>query len=216
MESWINHVPLMTKGYHQRILDNVNEIRERKTIYPPAGKEFYALDVTPFEDVKVIIVGQDPYHGQGQAHGLAFSVPEGVPPPPSLRNIFKEVAQDVGDSDPEHASTDLTRWAKQGVLLLNTILTVEAGAPGSHAHLGWPRLTDAIIHTLSQQRDHLVFMLWGNKAQAKRALIDNRDHLILEAPHPSPLSAWRGFLGCAHFSQANDYLQRHGKTAIVW
>jgi uracil-DNA glycosylase len=218
MDSWIERVPLMAEGYHRKLLEKVNEIRKEKTVYPPAGHVLYAFKTTAFDEVKVVIVGQDPYHGPNQAHGLAFSVPEGTPPPPSLRNIFKEIDQDVYDreaSDGATVSTDLTRWAEQGVLLLNTILTVEAGEPGSHANLGWQRLTDAVIEELNRQREPLVFMLWGKKAQAKGALI-NTHHLILEAPHPSPLSAWRGFFGCAHFSKANTYLQEHHNSPISW
>ncbi len=216
MDSWVAHVPLMADGGHHEMLDAVAEIRRTKMVYPPVGKEFYALDVTPFDAVKVVIVGQDPYHGEGQAHGLAFSVPKGVDPPPSLRNIFKEVGRDVYDGEPPAFPTDLTRWAEQGVLLLNTILTVEAGDAGSHASLGWQRLTNAIIQQLSRQREHLVFMLWGKKAQAKRSLLNDHQHLILEAPHPSPLSAWRGFFGCGHFSAANAYLRQQGKSPVVW
>ncbi|MGC9400406.1 MAG: uracil-DNA glycosylase [Anaerolineae bacterium] len=218
MESWIAHVPTMRQGYHREMLSKVAALREKHTIYPPAGLEFSALEMTPFEAVKVVILGQDPYPGPGQAHGLAFSVPEDLPPPPSLRNIFQEITQDVyGGEAPSTFSTDLTRWAEQGVLLLNVLLTVEAGKPGSHADLGWQRLSDAILQALARQRRHLVFMLWGNKARAKRPLIDNHgEHLVLEAPHPSPLSAWRGFLGCGHFSAANAYLQAHGRAPIVW
>ena len=216
MESWIAHVPLMADGYHREMLKKVAEIRTLKTVYPPPGKEIYALNVTSFDAVKAVVVGQDPYHGPGQAHGLAFSVPDEVSAPPSLRNIFKEVQQDVYKDDSLSFSTDLTPWAEQGVLLLNTILTVEAGDAGSHADLGWQQLTDAIIHALAHQRKHLVFLLWGKKAQAKRPLIDGNQHLILEAPHPSPLSAWRGFFGCGHFSATNVYLLKHGKTPIVW
>ena len=216
MDSWVAHIPLMAAGYHRELLSKVAEIRRVETVYPPPGTEFYALAVTPFDAVKIIIVGQDPYHGAGQAHGLAFSVPENIAPPPSLRNIFKEVSQDVYDGTPPQFSTDLTRWAEQGVLLLNTMLTVGAGDAGSHTNLGWQRLTDALIHELSDQREHLVFMLWGKKAQAKRSLIDEDQHLILEAPHPSPLSAWRGFFGCGHFSAANAYLQQHGTSSVTW
>ncbi len=216
MESWVTHVPLMADGYHREMLTKIAEIRRTKTVYPPLGSEFYALDVTSFDAVKAVIVGQDPYHGPGQAHGLAFSVPDGIDAPPSLRNIFKEVAQDVYKDSSRTFSTDLTRWAEQGVLLLNTILTVEAGDAGSHADIGWQRLTDALINALSRQREHLVFLLWGKKAQAKRALIDDNRHLILEAPHPSPLSAWRGFSGCGHFSATNTYLQEHGAPPLIW
>jgi uracil-DNA glycosylase len=216
MEGWIARVPLMADGYHRKMLDKVDKIRRSKTVYPPPGKEFYALSMTPFDAVKAVIVGQDPYHGPGQANGLAFSVPDEISAPPSLRNIFKEVREDVYKDSSLPFSTDLTRWAEQGVLLLNTILTVQDGDAGSHTDLGWQKLTDAIIQALADQREHLVFLLWGKKAQAKRSLIAENQHLILEAPHPSPLSAWRGFFGCRHFSAANAYLQEHGKTPIVW
>jgi uracil-DNA glycosylase len=175
-----------------------------------------ALEAIPFGAVRVVIVGQDPYHGDGQADGLAFSVAEEVQAPPSLRNIFREIADDIYGGDPPDLSTDLSRWAEQGVLLLNASLTVEAGKAGSHRKLGWMRLTDAIIKCLSAQRRHLVFMLWGRFAQSKVPLIDDGRHLILEAPHPSPLSAYRGFFGCGHFSRANAYLVEHGRTPITW
>lgn len=216
LSSWISAVPLMEEGYHCDMLAKVNALRETRTIYPPEGRVFFALEVTSFDEVKVVIVGQDPYHGPGQAHGLAFSVPDAVAAPPSLRNIFKEVADDIYDGEMPARSTDLTRWAEQGVLLLNASLTVDAGKAGSHADLGWIGLTDAIIHQLSEQRDHLVFVLWGRYAQSKRSLIDTDRHLVLDAPHPSPLSAYRGFFGCGHFSEANAYLRKHGRGPIVW
>jgi uracil-DNA glycosylase len=206
----------MAGGYHNDLLAQVSARREAETIYPPEGRVLAALEMTPFDAVKVVIVGQDPYHGEGQADGLAFSVPAPVKAPPSLRNIFKEVARDVYDGEMPDASTDLSRWARQGVLLLNASLTVRAGQAGSHRNLGWARLTDQIIAQLSDRHDHRVFMLWGNFAKAKAALIDAAGHLILEAPHPSPLSAYRGFFGCGHFSKANDYLRAHGKTPIIW
>ncbi len=216
LKTWLSSVPLMQQGYHCELLQRVNTLRENHTIYPPRGRVLNALEKTPIGAVKVVIVGQDPYHGAGQADGLAFSVPEGVPAPPSLRNIFKEIADDVYDGAPPDFSTDLTRWAEQGVLLLNASLTVEAGSAGSHSELGWAALTDAIIAQLSADRDHLVFMLWGRFAQSKRSLIDAHRHLILEAPHPSPLSAYRGFFGCRHFSRANAYLVRYGRVEIEW
>ncbi len=224
METWLQNIPLMRAGYHKEMLRKVAHIREEKTVYPPQDKVLYALKVTPFDDVQAVILGQDPYHGEGQAMGLAFSVPEEVPAPPSLRNIFKEIQNSfmeglltevIPPSSPAF-STDLSRWAKQGVLLLNAILTVEAGQAASHKDLGWQRLSDAIIAQLSARREHLVFMLWGRKAQAKKSLIDPERHLILEAPHPSPLSAHRGFFGCGHFSTANAYLREHGGTPITW
>lgn len=216
LDTWTENVPLMQAGYHRELLNKVSALRETETIYPPKGQVLYALKVIPFDAVKVVIVGQDPYHGAGQAHGLAFSVPEEVKAPPSLRNIFKEVAQDVYDGTLPTYSTDLSRWAKQGVLLLNASLTVEAGNAGSHSKLGWMALTDGIIAALSEEREDLAFMLWGRFAQSKADLIDAERHLILEAAHPSPFSAYRGFFGCEHFSKANAYLRAHGKEPIDW
>jgi uracil-DNA glycosylase len=187
-----------------------------KTVYP--ADVFRALRLTSPDDVKVVILGQDPYHGEDrgtpQAHGLAFSVPPGVRPPPSLRNIFKEIAASLGIEAPEHGCLDA--WARQGVLLLNTVLTVERGNAASHAKRGWERCTDTLIRELAARHEHLVFMLWGAHAQAKRELVEGRAHCVLEAPHPSPLSAHRGFLGCGHFAQANAYLESHGRTPIDW
>ena len=187
-----------------------------KTIYP--ADVFRALRLTSPDGVKVVIVGQDPYHGDDnghpQAHGLAFSVPAPVRPPPSLRNIFKEIAAEFGHEVPRHGCLDA--WAKQGVLLLNTVLTVERGKAASHAKRGWEQCTDTLIHELAHRHEGLVFMLWGAHAQAKRALLDSRPHCVLEAPHPSPLSAHRGFLGCRHFTLANDYLAAHGRQPIDW
>lgn len=191
-----------------------NEILSWKTVYPHPRNIFAALDTTPFEKVKVIILGQDPYHGPGQAHGLSFSVQEWVRNPPSLMNMFKEIQSDLWVSMPKNG--DLTRWAKQWVLLLNTTLTVRAGEPMSHAGKWWETFTDAIIHTLSEKRDFLIFLLWWSHAQKKKSLIDTNKHIILEAPHPSPLSAHRGFLGCKHFSQTNALLREHGLSEIQW
>ncbi len=185
-----------------------------KRIYPPASCIFAALDATPFRSVKVVILGQDPYHGPGQAHGLCFSVLPGVPPPPSLLNIFAEQERDLGLPRPDHGC--LLPWAKQGVLLLNAVLTVEAGRAGSHQGKGWEGFTDAIIERLSREREGLVFMLWGSYAQRKGAVIDGRRHRVLKAPHPSPLSAYRGFIGCGHFSAANRYLPEHGQAPVDW
>ncbi|HQV72004.1 MAG: uracil-DNA glycosylase [Xanthomonadales bacterium] len=185
-----------------------------KVIYPPGSQIFAALDSTPFDRVKVVILGQDPYHGPGQAHGLCFSVAPGVAVPPSLQNIFKEIARDLDLPRPTHGC--LTSWAKQGVLLLNTVLTVERGLAGSHQGKGWEILTDACIETLNREREGLVFLLWGSHAQAKGRLIDSQRHLILKAPHPSPLSAHRGFLGCGHFSRVNRYLEQSGRSPIDW
>ncbi|HFC6053525.1 TPA: uracil-DNA glycosylase [Neisseria meningitidis] len=202
--------------YFQEILNAVRQERlSGQIIYPPAEDVFNAFRLTAFDRVKVVILGQDPYHGAGQAHGLAFSVRQGVRIPPSLLNIYKELETDIeGFSIPAHGC--LTAWAEQGVLLLNTVLTVRAGQAHSHALLGWERFTDTVIRQLATHRKHLVFMLWGRYAQQKRKLIDSQNHLILTAPHPSPLSAYRGFFGCRHFSQANSYLSRHGIDPINW
>jgi uracil-DNA glycosylase len=185
-----------------------------KEIFPPGREIFAALDACPFDEVKVVILGQDPYHGPGQAHGLSFSVREGVPLPPSLVNIFKEVAAEFGILPPKNG--DLTRWARQGVLLLNTVLTVEAGKPESHRGKGWERFTDTILESLNRERDGLVFLLWGSHAQAKSPLIDPKRHLILKAPHPSPLSAYRGFFGCGHFRKTNEWLAARRTDPIEW
>lgn len=188
--------------------------KNRYKIYPPGAQIFSAFDHTPFHRVKVVILGQDPYHGPGQAHGLCFSVPDGIPPPPSLINIFKEIKADLGIPLPGHGN--LTSWADQGVLLLNATLTVRAHQAGSHQKKGWETFTDKVIELLSQQRSHLVFLLWGNYAQQKSALINPEKHLILKAVHPSPLSASRGFFGCAHFSKTNEYLSKNTITPIDW
>ena len=188
--------------------------RAGKVIYPPGPQIFAALDRTPFDAVKVVILGQDPSHGPGQAHGLCFSVLPGVPAPPSLDNIFKEIQRDLGIARPDHGC--LLPWARQGVLLLNAVLTVERGLAGSHAGKGWEGFTDDCIDALNRERENLVFLLWGSYAQQKGRLIDRQRHLVLKAPHPSPLSAHRGFMGCGHFSRANDYLQDRGQGRIDW
>ncbi|MDE6262767.1 MAG: uracil-DNA glycosylase [Muribaculaceae bacterium] len=198
----------------ERLAEFVRREYANELIFPPAGKIFAALDSCPFDRVKVVIIGQDPYHGVGQANGLAFSVAPGVAIPPSLQNIFKEVSADMGVPMP--VDGDLTRWAEQGVLLLNSSLTVKAGKPASHAGMGWEVMTDAAIKALSDGRENLVFLLWGAHAGKKSGLIDPSKHLILKAPHPSPLSAHRGFFGCRHFSRANAYLQVHNISPIVW
>ena len=190
------------------------ELRAGKTIYPPPKKIFAALDTTPFEQVKVVLIGQDPYHGPGQAHGLCFSVLPGVPIPPSLENMLKEIQSDVGIPRPEHGC--LISWARQGVLLLNSLLTVERGKPESHKGKGWEGFTDAAVDHLNRERENLVFLLWGNSAQQKGKLVDGRRHLVLKAPHPSPLSAHRGFFGCGHFSKVNKWLADHQLTPIDW
>ncbi len=183
-------------------------------IYPPGQQIFAAFDATPFDAVKVVILGQDPYHGPGQAHGLCFSVLPGVPVPPSLVNIFKELNADLGIAPPDHGC--LLPWARQGVLLLNAVLTVEEGRAGAHQGKGWEGFTDHAIATLAREREGLVFLLWGSYAQAKGKVIDTRRHRVLRAPHPSPLSAHRGFLGCGHFSATNQYLAQRGLSPIDW
>jgi uracil-DNA glycosylase len=190
------------------------ELHAGKIIHPAPAKIFAALDATPFEQVKVVILGQDPYHGYGQAHGLCFSVLPGVPPPPSLENIFKELQRDLGLPRPDHGC--LLPWAQQGALLLNSVLTVEHGLAGSHQGKGWEGFTDAVVDHLNREREGLVFLLWGSYAQAKGKLIDTRRHQVLKAPHPSPLSAHRGFLGCGHFSLSNKWLRDHGQSDIDW
>ncbi len=190
----------------------------RRVIYPPGRQIFAALDLCPLSDVRVVIIGQDPYHGPNQAHGLCFSVQPGISRPPSLVNIFKEINDDLGT--PERRIGDgagcLEPWARQGVLLLNAVLTVERGRAGSHQGRGWERFTDRVVEVLCDQREHLVFMLWGSYAQKKGAKVDRSRHLVLEAPHPSPLSAHRGFLGCRHFSKANAYLEENGVEPVDW
>ena len=184
-----------------------------KTIYPPQSDWFNAFEYCPFDQVKVVIIGQDPYHNAGQAHGLSFSVPKGVKPPPSLKNIFKELQTDLQLPIPAHG--DLSAWAQQGVLLLNACLTVEAHSPGSHQNKGWEVFTDKVIRTISDKQTGVVFMLWGNFAKQKKHLIDGQ-HLVLEAAHPSPFSAHQGFFGCQHFSKANAFLSAHQKSIIDW
>ncbi len=185
-----------------------------KRIYPPGPEIFAALDTTPFEAVKVVLLGQDPYHGPGQAHGLCFSVRPEVDIPPSLNNIFAEIQRDLGVPRPDHGC--LIPWAKSGVLLLNAVLTVEHGKAGSHQGKGWETFTDAVVNLLNRERQGLVFLLWGSYAQKKGQIIDPRRHKVLRAPHPSPLSAHRGFLGCGHFSAANRYLEEHAQLAVDW
>lgn len=193
-------------------------LRERKAkgarVFPPGPQIFAAFEAMPFDAVKVVILGQDPYHGYGQAHGLCFSVLPGVDVPPSLLNIYKEIGDEYGYPRPDHGY--LMPWAKQGVLLLNAVLTVEEGRAGAHANKGWEGFTDHAIETLARERENLVFLLWGSYAQKKGAVIDARRHRVLRAPHPSPLSAHRGFFGCGHFQAANHYLQQHGKAPIDW
>ncbi|MDF2444787.1 MAG: Uracil-DNA glycosylase [Moraxellaceae bacterium] len=208
--------PEFTKPYMSRLRAFLeSEKQAGKTIYPPGPEIFNALNSTPLSAVKVVILGQDPYHGPGQAHGLCFSVRRGVPPPPSLQNIFRELRDDVGIPAPRHG--ELTFWARQGVLLLNSVLTVEAGKPGSHQNQGWETFTDVAISVLNEQREHLVFLLWGSYAQRKGRIIDVSKHLVLKSVHPSPLSANRGrWFGNHHFSQANQFLESHAQAPIDW
>jgi uracil-DNA glycosylase len=203
------------KAYFEQLVNHVKTEKELgKTIYPKGNQIFNAFNTTPLRQVKVVILGQDPYHGSGQAHGLSFSIQKGVLFPPSLQNIFKELQQDTGNPYPKHG--DLTQWAKQGVLLLNASLTVRAGEPMSHAQIGWAIFTDAVIKVISVQCPKVIFMLWGKFAQEKEKLIDTTKHLILKAPHPSPLSAHQGFFGCGHFSTCNQFLVKNGLDPIDW
>lgn len=214
-ESWKQRLmDEFTASYFSQLKDFLVEEKNSYQIYPPGSQIFNAFKFTPFDEVKVVILGQDPYHGPGQAHGLCFSVPDGVQRPPSLQNIFKEIHQDLGIPVP--ASGNLEKWARQGVLLLNATLTVRARQAGSHQKRGWEQFTDSAIRKLSQEREHLVFLLWGSYAIAKRELIDGSKHLILTSPHPSPLSASRGFFGNRHFSKTNQYLREHGFKEIDW
>ena len=200
--------------YFSSIKSFLIEEKRQYVVYPPSKQIFNAFNLTAFDNVKVVILGQDPYHNEGQAHGLAFSVPDGIQKPPSLQNIFKELNQDLGIAIPEHGN--LEKWAKEGVLLLNASLTVRAHEAASHAKIGWQRFTDAAIKALSDKKQNLVFILWGNYAIAKENLIDHNKHLILKTVHPSPLSASRGFFGCHHFSKTNEYLINHNIKPIDW
>lgn len=214
-ESWKEAlIPEFSKDYFIRLTDFVRKEYHETTVYPPGKLIFNAFNLCPFDKVKVVIIGQDPYHGPGQAHGLCFSVNDGIQPPPSLVNIFKEINSDLGKPIPQ--SGNLTRWAEQGVLLLNATLTVRAHQAGSHQRRGWEEFTDAVIRKLAEEKSNLVFILWGSYAQKKGAFIDRNKHLVLTSVHPSPLSAYNGFFGNHHFSLANDYLVKNGKTAIDW
>ena len=215
-ESWLSRLEDQFKQEYMHKLREflVTRKQHRAVIYPPGAQIFNALNSTPFEQVRVVILGQDPYHGPGQAHGLCFSVQPGVRVPPSLANIYRELQADQGITPPHHGC--LQSWAEQGVLLLNAVLTVERGQAGSHQGKGWETFTDEVVQLLNDAREGLVFMLWGSYAQKKGAVIDRRKHLVLKAPHPSPLSAHRGFLGCRHFSSANEYLQKHQRQVIDW
>ena len=209
---------LKTEFTRPYFLEIVNFLRTEKmagkTIFPPGGLIFNAFNTTPFDNVKLVLIGQDPYHGHGQAHGLSFSVQNGVVPPPSLMNIYKELQSDLGCKIPTHGN--LTHWAEQGVLLLNASLTVRANEPMSHSKMGWANFTDAVIRKISEEKEHVVFLLWGKFAQEKQVLIDETKHLVLKAAHPSPYSANNGFFGCKHFSKANEWLVRHGIDPIDW
>lgn len=214
-ESWYRRLQHeWEKPYFSALTQFVRDEYVCTKVYPHPKNIFRAFDLCPFTEVKVVILGQDPYHGVGQANGLCFAVNEGVAMPPSLQNIFKEIESDLGL--PVEKTGDLERWARQGVLLLNATLTVRAREAGSHQGRGWEEFTDAAIKSLSEEREHLVFMLWGNYAKQKGAVIDRSKHLVLEASHPSPFSAHTGFFGCKHFSKANAYLREHGKEGIVW
>jgi len=213
--SWKNALQSeFDKDYFVRLTDFVRNEYKTKLTFPPSALIFNAFDQCPFDKVKVVIIGQDPYHGDGQAHGLCFSVADGVPFPPSLLNIFKEIERDLGISQPK--SGNLIRWAQQGVLLLNATLTVQAHAAGSHQGRGWETFTDAAIHKLASEKEGLVFMLWGSYAQKKGDFIDTNKHLVLKSVHPSPLSAYRGFIGNNHFSLANKYMKEKGLEEIQW
>jgi uracil-DNA glycosylase len=214
-DSWKAHIGAeFDKQYFVDLTQFVREEYMHYTCYPPGNMIFNAFNLCPFDQVKVVIIGQDPYHEPGQAHGLCFSVNDGIQFPPSLINIFKEIQNDFGTPAP--LSGNLTRWAEQGVLLLNATLTVRAHQAGSHQRRGWEEFTDAAIKALANDREHLVFILWGSYAQGKAAYIDPSKHLVLKSAHPSPLSAYRGFFGNKHFSRANDYLVQNGETPIKW
>jgi len=214
-DSWKKHLaPEFEADYFSRLTNFVRDEYAQYTVYPPGKLIFNAFNSCPFDKVKVVIIGQDPYHEPGQAHGLCFSVNDGVPFPPSLQNIFKEIASDLGTPAPK--SGNLTRWTEQGVLLMNATLTVRAHQAGSHQNKGWETFTDAAIRHLAEEREHLVFILWGSYALKKGAMIDRNKHLILSSAHPSPLSAYRGFFGNGHFSKTNKYLLEHGIEPINW
>ena len=214
-ESWKQRLaPEFEKDYFVRLTDFVRSEYQTTTIYPPGKLIFNAFNLCPFDKIKVVIIGQDPYHNVGQAHGLCFSVKPGIETPPSLVNIYKELQSDMGCYIPDNGH--LTKWAEQGVLLLNTVLTVRAHQANSHRGIGWETFTDAVISALNKEDRPIVFLLWGAPAQKKKQMLNNPKHLILEAPHPSPLSAYRGFFGCRHFSKTNAFLERNGLSPIDW
>lgn len=206
--------PEFRKPYYSNLYKKIREEYSTRQIFPPSDEIFTAFELTPLSDVKVVILGQDPYHGDGQAHGLCFSVKPDVETPPSLVNIYKELNSDLGCYIPNNGY--LTKWAKQGVLMLNTVLTVRAHQANSHRGIGWEEFTDAAIRILNEQDHPIVYLLWGKPAQMKKSMLNNPKHLILEAPHPSPLSAYRGFFGCQHFSKTNEFLQENGLEPIDW
>ena len=214
-ESWKAHLqPEFEKDYFRTLTEFVKSEYSQYTIYPPGKLIFNAFNLCPFEKLKVVIIGQDPYHGEGQANGLCFSVNDGIPFPPSLQNIFQEISTDIGTPVPSTGNLD--RWAEQGVLLLNSVLTVRAHQAASHAGRGWETFTDAVVRAIAERKTGIVYMLWGSYAQRKGAIASPLNNCILKAVHPSPLSVYRGFFGCRHFSQANEYLLSHGKEPIVW
>lgn len=215
-ESWLQRLlPQFQQPYMQQLRAFLQQEKAHgKVLFPMSSEFFRAFDLTPFDKVRVVILGQDPYHGPRQAHGLCFSVQPGVPLPPSLINIFKELERDLGAPMPSHGC--LTSWAQQGVLLLNAVLSVEQGKAASHQGKGWEQFTDAVIRELNDQREGIVFLLWGSYAQKKGQFIDRKKHCVLQAPHPSPLSAYRGFIGCGHFSSANAYLKQRGEQPVEW
>lgn len=206
--------PEFKKPYYAKLYKTIREEYSTRQIFPPADEIFTAFELTPLSEVKVVIIGQDPYHGDGQAHGLCFSVKPDIETPPSLVNIYKELSTDLGCYIPNNGY--LTKWAKQGVLLLNTVLTVRAHQANSHRGIGWEEFTDAAIKALNEQDRPIVYLLWGKPAQMKKSMLNNPKHLILEAPHPSPLSAYRGFFGCQHFSKTNEFLKENGLAPIDW
>jgi len=214
-ESWKRRLSNeFEEPYFRGLTDFIRQEYTTKQIFPPGKLIFHAFEQSPFEKTKVVILGQDPYHGPGQAHGLCFSVPEGIELPPSLQNIFKEISQDLGLPAPSNGNLD--RWAAQGVLLLNATLTVQANRAGSHQNKGWEIFTDRVIRILAEEKEHLVFILWGSFAQKKGEFIDRSKHMVLSSPHPSPLSSYRGFFGNKHFSKTNEYLELHSITPIKW